>query len=376
MMSDKLVLYGAGRYGVFAALVLSAAGNTPCCFCDKEHQDSIEPITGLPIISLQMLKSDYPDSEIVVTAFRQKIIDEIYADLKATGIDKNRISQFYSLHDAVMQNPELINYISRHGESDSVTLLGSVLRDQLEIQGDVLKLKDLYFPYDKSFPTLFAELGITLLTYLSGLPYTRKNVGMVDCVNISHAYILEDANCPMTINRNDVVIDAGAWYGDFSLLAAKVFGAKVYAFEPSIANHEKLLKTIALNGCGDKIFAIKSGLGSCAAHLRFDNNPVHSDGSKISDKGNELITVTTVDDFVAENKLGCVDFIKSDIEGFEREMIKGAAKTLRELAPKLSLCTYHFPEDPTLLRILIGKANPAYKFEQRQNMLFAWVEKR
>ncbi|GHS89510.1 hypothetical protein AGMMS49957_12890 [Synergistales bacterium] len=41
-----------------------------------------------------------------------------------------------------------------------------------------------------------------------------------------------------------------------------------------------------------------------------------------------------------------MEFIKTDIEGYERHMLKGAAKTLKRFAPKLALCTYRLPDDP------------------------------
>ena len=375
-MNNKLVLYGAGRFGVFAALVLSARGCAPCCFCDKNISDGVEPITGLPIISPEKLKSGYSDAQIIITAFTQKVIDTIWADLNAAGIDKSRVSQFYSLQDACLQNKELINYIARHGfRFQSITTLSSILKDRLQITDEIIKVDDIYFYYDIRAPGSFKIIADVFLCYFAGLPHTRENVGIIESICGNHAYLLDDENTPMMINPNDVVIDAGALYGEFSLLAAKVFNAEVYAFEPSSSNYEKLLKTIALNDCGDRIHAVMAGLGNCSAQLRFLNNLTNSAGSKISNQGDELVSVTTVDGFVAENNLSRVDFIKADIEGYEREMLKGAVKTLRELAPKLSLCTYHLNDDPVMLRALISKANPAYKFEQRRNILFAWVDK-
>ena len=375
-MTEKVVLYGAGRYGAFAALVLQNRDAAPCCFCDKNISDGIEPITGLPIISPQALKNDYCDSEIIITSARQTTIDKIYADLEALGIDESRISLFYSLHDAIMQNSEFINCIARYGTRVYILLLHSVLKNNMEINKDVLRLKDLYLPYDINEPHLMACYSMIFLNYLADLPYTRKNVDVTEMIQhkLCHPYILCDEDVPMIINKGDVVLDVGAWYGDFSLLAAKVFNAEVYAFEPSDRNFEMLLKTIALNNLGDKIHTVKAGLGNCAAQLRFENNLANSDGSKISNQGDELITVTTIDDFVTENELSRVDFIKADVEGYEREMLKGGVKTMQRFAPKLSICTYHLPDDPLILRDIISKANPAYKFEQRRNILFAWVD--
>ncbi|GHV33865.1 hypothetical protein FACS1894187_03280 [Synergistales bacterium] len=71
-----------------------------------------------------------------------------------------------------------------------------------------------------------------------------------------------------------------------------------------------------------------------------------------------------------------MDFIKADIEGYERYMLKGAAKTLKKFAPKLALCTYHLPDDPEVMEKIIKEANPAYNVIQKRTKLFASVPNR
>ena len=71
-----------------------------------------------------------------------------------------------------------------------------------------------------------------------------------------------------------------------------------------------------------------------------------------------------------------VDFIKADIEGAERLMLKGAQETLRRFAPKLSICTYHLPDDKEVLEALIKQANPHYVIEHRWQKLYAHVPER
>jgi FkbM family methyltransferase len=51
----------------------------------------------------------------------------------------------------------------------------------------------------------------------------------------------------------------------------------------------------------------------------------------------ENILITTLDKFVEDNKLERVDFIKADIEGAERDMLRGATNTLKTFAPKLAI---------------------------------------
>jgi hypothetical protein len=69
--------------------------------------------------------------------------------------------------------------------------------------------------------------------------------------------------------------------------------------------------------------------------------------------------------------LSQVDFIKSDIEGYERNLLLGAKNTLKKFAPKLAICTYHLPDDPQVLESIIKDANPDYKVVHLRHKLFA-----
>lgn len=96
------------------------------------------------------------------------------------------------------------------------------------------------------------------------------------------------------------------------------------------------------------------------------------------EKSNPSVSSTQVetislDDFVRENNLPRVDFIKADIEGFERHMLAGAQETLARFAPKLALCTYHLHDDPEVMANLILQANPKYNIVQKRMKLFASV---
>jgi len=71
-----------------------------------------------------------------------------------------------------------------------------------------------------------------------------------------------------------------------------------------------------------------------------------------------------------------VNFIKADIEGFERHMLQGAQNLLKNQKPVLSLCTYHLKDDPIVMKELILKANPEYEIIQRRTKMFAYVPKK
>ena len=159
-------------------------------------------------------------------------------------------------------------------------------------------------------------------------------------------------------------------------------GGIVYAFEPSKDNFKYLEQTAELNG---NIIPIQKGLSN---KTTTQNLFLHTDGKEVftgnytlrdrsSEDGFQLsdsIETITLDDFVQEQKLDRVDFIKSDIEGFERYMLQGAQETLKNFAPKLALCTYHLPNDPEVMSDLIMRANPKYNVVQGKKKLYASVK--
>ncbi|MDR2067508.1 MAG: FkbM family methyltransferase [Holosporaceae bacterium] len=153
----------------------------------------------------------------------------------------------------------------------------------------------------------------------------------------------------------------------------------VYAFEPTDETYEYLLQTAKLN---KNIHPVKKGLGSAKTVEVLANNKHGSSGNRIVSgnlaegeprEGMQRVEITTVDDFVKENGLTRVDFIKADIEGYERHMLEGARETLKKFAPKLAICTYHLPDDPEVLEGLIKEANPAYNVVQKKKKLYASV---
>jgi FkbM family methyltransferase len=179
----------------------------------------------------------------------------------------------------------------------------------------------------------------------------------------------------------DVVVDAGANMGAFSALASWL-ECDVYSFEAIPFVVERYLKrTAALH---PRISIVPCALWSCEETLTFsaatddtDENSLGSSSAVLSLESPGFVKAAVpaipLDLFVERNGLERVDFIKADIEGAEREMLKGARDTLRRFAPKLSICTYHLSDDPQILRQLILEANPQYVVWQKKYKLYAHV---
>jgi FkbM family methyltransferase len=139
-----------------------------------------------------------------------------------------------------------------------------------------------------------------------------------------------------------VVLDVGANNGFTALRICGIEGVQnVIAFEPDPANFEKARSNIGLNSNPEKIKLLNIGLGSRAAVLELytpiDGNSgamrVSNDPS--ADRTTSKINVERLDDLMMKLDLDRVDFIKIDVEGYEMEVLRGAADTLRDFRPKL-----------------------------------------
>ncbi|MDR0559661.1 MAG: FkbM family methyltransferase [Prevotellaceae bacterium] len=202
--------------------------------------------------------------------------------------------------------------------------------------------------------------------------YDKVLVEFMDSYMLEGPYGYTDGKFDVTVKKYDVVVDAGAWIGDFSAYAASK-DAIVYAFEPVGDTFNWLCKTQALNGA--KINPVRKGLSNFEGRVNIslsENSDAHSTVLK---RGctDEEIEIISLDKFVADNRISRIDFIKADIEGAERDMLRGATNVLKTFAPKLAICTYHLPDDPEILENIIIEANPDYTVVHLKSKLFAAV---
>jgi len=79
----------------------------------------------------------------------------------------------------------------------------------------------------------------------------------------------------------------------------------------------------------------------------------------------------TYDNWVRTNGVERIDFIQADIEGAERNLLRGAVEVLKEHRPRLAICTYHLKDDPVVLIKIIKDANPKYKIHLGHYKLYA-----
>jgi FkbM family methyltransferase len=125
------------------------------------------------------------------------------------------------------------------------------------------------------------------------------------------------------VRPGDVFLDLGANVGYYSLIAAKLVGVggKVVAVEPDPENFARLCRNIELNGF-TQIVAINKGISDTRDVMRLyrdttGNSGAHSFVARGVATDTVDVEVDTVDNIVHDLGLDRVDFIKTDIQGFE-----------------------------------------------------------
>jgi FkbM family methyltransferase len=128
----------------------------------------------------------------------------------------------------------------------------------------------------------------------------------------------------------DSVIDIGTNIGNHLLYWCSEMGARqVYCFEPNDYNRSVLFRNIELNHLESIVSVHSCALGAERGKGVQSNFSLGNTGMNRVDKVSDASMATTteikrLDDF-AINK---VDFVKIDVEGFEIDVLKGAAATL------------------------------------------------
>lgn len=135
----------------------------------------------------------------------------------------------------------------------------------------------------------------------------------------------------------EVAFDVGANVGSYSEHLVKELGCKVYAIEPASLSFTSLQKIALEHPTIHPIqTAISDRTGTAVMFSNTDRSETATLGKELSTSASkeEVVSVTTFDELVAQLHVQKIDFIKVDTEGFEREVFSGMRNTLLELRPR------------------------------------------
>ena len=186
----------------------------------------------------------------------------------------------------------------------------------------------------------------------------------------------------VTLRPGDTVFALGANVGLFSCVAASK-GCSVHAFEPTpVAVERYLSKNASLYDDFTVVpCAVMDKSGKIPFYINEDfdssyNLTRHSTMSHLEPAYSRIeVESTTLDEYVQQTGIECVDFIKSHTEYAEDFLFDGAVNILSKFSPRLSFfCRgYVGSEWCKMIEGKILKINPKYKFLYQWRRVFAFV---
>jgi hypothetical protein len=160
-------------------------------------------------------------------------------------------------------------------EELSYTVALPTYRKQLApyVKDGALDLRGIAFPYPEK-PIHYANITSMLHDTFGGWLFNNDEWNSEFCDKFDktagegvYCYSSEDVD--MLIHQGDVVLDLGAWWGDFAAYAAKK-GAAVYAFEPGANSIEMMRSMISMNKGFENLINIEPyGVGAKSDNAEF-----------------------------------------------------------------------------------------------------------
>jgi FkbM family methyltransferase len=163
------------------------------------------------------------------------------------------------------------------------------------------------------------------------------------------------------INQNDVFVDIGAYNGDTLLTFLDNYKEykKIICYELDPNNYKELAETsknfpnietrnnaVGLNH-GEKV----------AVNIQEERSVSSRISKKQEDTAQKLIEMVSLDEDIKEK----ITFLKMDVEGAERDILRGASRHIKEEHPKLAVCIYHRNEDLWKIARIIDVLDDSYQ---------------
>lgn len=162
--------------------------------------------------------------------------------------------------------------------------------------------------------------------------------------------------------KNEVIVDLGAYTGDTILSYIKNYGSdcykKIYCYEITPDTFEILKKNLE---SFPNIDVRRKGISNTIETLKLVTNEESPSANTLKKDLEGNISMTTLDEDIKEK----ITLIKADIEGFEQKAILGSKNHIINDKPKLLISVYHKNDDLWKIPKMIYELNPNYKLYLR-----------
>lgn len=354
---DKLLLYGAGSAGIAFLYFLRRIGLEPRYFLDADKSKAGKECEGIKIITPDQAVEMAGGDALVIVCINTdgkrycKSFDEalrigghhaVYDKLRAAGC-KNIIDYTYFRRCHKLFQKEKYNAPSC---SDVEIML--MHRDEIaEVYGWLA---------DEESRDIFEKiLRFRLLDDTIEVPTMPQNQQYFE-----YGFYERSAD--------EVFVDCGAFNG----ISLKTFLAennnqfeKYYGLEPDGANWDKLMeyKQQLPKAIQKKMCCIKKAAWENDEGIRFYS--LHGPGSFAADIGKENVETISIDAMLDGRR---ASYIKMNIEGSEKQALRGAEETIRKYKPRLAVAGYHRTDDFWKVPFMMKEYREDYRIYLRSYM--------
>ena len=342
----KIYIIGAGKDGKTACRTLLDKGVEVSGFIDEDKRKRGLSYYGVPVYQPDDIKvSDIGLGIICIGAFAYLDDEDILGHRVLNGIPSENL------------------LLLDRGISIWKVLRAELESRQIDMDASILDICGMRLP---NYLKMNRNVRQTFLTESCDLilPYFFHNQSVMD----EGPY--EDGTFGLSNFTGGVIVDCGANLGLFAARAAMNPSNHVYAFEPVVKSLHYLWQVAALY---PNIRVCEKAITDHVGTVEMSCTDILGQNKMLEAGDGIEVNCTSIDAFVEERGLERVDFIKADIEGAERYMLRGARNTLERYAPKLSICEYHLDDDPEVLERLILEANSDYLVQHRYRKIYAYV---
>lgn len=352
--AKKIILYGAGDgFITFSVFVLRRYGFGAFIVLDRKFKKG-DAHFGIPACSpdeYEPSREDRENAVVVVTVGKREYHQEIFSCLRVLG------------YENIVLASDIYEYHLHHSPAE---LEQKGFDYYLDNKMRIMACLDLFRD----------DLSLEIFTRFISTHLQRKPI-QIPSRPLTEQYFPEDINLSKGYSR---FISCGAYDGDTIRRLNALYGKvdTIACFEPDPENFAQLSGYLCAGHgkIAERIMAFPCGVFSQETLLHFsDGDRINS---AISEKGGTFIQCVAMDHVMPGFN---PTFISMDVEGAEREALRGAETLIKENRPDLAICVYHSPDHIWDIPLYLDGLRLGYRFYLRnytsfisETVLYAVVE--
>lgn len=213
--------------------------------------------------------------------------------------------------------------------------------------------KHFFWIFSNVFGFLFGRRFLSPI-YHTIINLSLHGLGYDNCLFSGEEWFIKKT---LSLSNPRVCLDIGANVGNYTKILLKHTKAKIYAIEPSLSSFKKLKKLeservicaqVAMSDFDGEAFLYSKTDADTKASLK-----------ESGEKKTEKVTVLTIQTFLKEYNIKNVDFIKIDVEGYEKEVLEKLG-SLRPVFIQFEFNIHHLYRNCSFYEI--ARLLPEYEF--------------